>query len=175
MSENHHFDEKVLIPESEPAQAPPASGSEPKKKRGRIENLTRGSRKGIPNKIPREVTLDVLKSFDKLGRHKYLMKIANGTASDRAAYIGLLGRVLPKETRGTIDHSVTVTLSWDMSGRSVARTIDGDSTSPSDIPKMLSNQDVTDAEIVESDGRTPMGHQNEPVTLVKDVDHDAQR
>ena len=51
---------------------------------------------------------DLLDSFDRLGRVQYLIKMGNGTQGDRAAYMALLGKLLPLEVAGSLDASLTV-------------------------------------------------------------------
>ena len=86
-----------------------------------------GRPKGSQNKTTRIIKDAVLDSFDRLGRCEYLVKLANGTASDRAAYMTLLGRVLPNVIEGDVDHKVRVELGW-LSGRAIAQA-----AAPSDL------------------------------------------
>ena len=80
-----------------------------------------GRPKGSQNKSTKIIKDAVLDSFDRLGRCEYLVKLANGTASDRAAYMTLLGRVLPSVIEGDVDHKVRVELGW-LQGRAIAQS-----------------------------------------------------
>ena len=74
-------------------------------------NLRRGPGKGRPkgakNKVPLKLADEILKSFEDLGGAKYLEKLAkSGHATDRAAYVSILSRVLPKEVNASVKHSL---------------------------------------------------------------------
>ena len=64
-------------------------------------NLTGGSRKGIPNKISGDVKAMILAALDKAGGVDYLLKRAE---DNPAAFMSLLGRVLPMTVSGDPDN-----------------------------------------------------------------------
>jgi len=129
----------------------PASDPEPKNKGGRP--------KGSLNRTTRIIKDAVLDSFDRLGRCEYLVKMANGTASDRAAYMTLLGRVLPNVIEGDVDHKVRVELGW-LSGRSIGQS---DMQSVGHGQQRQINHDVIDAEPIgaANSGQEPVHEQGE--------------
>lgn len=128
-------------------------------KRGNVANLTnkgKGRKPGAKNRNT-ELKEAVLKAFDKVGGYKYLVRIANGTASDRAAFINLVGKVMPKEVNGTINHNVIPQLPW-LSQRMVDKVNPLDAESLGTAGKSLTHQDVVEGEIVQRVDGVPMGH-----------------
>ena len=63
----------------------------------------------------------VLKAFDTVGGPEYLVKLANGTQSDRAAFVGLVSKVLPTQINANVEGGVQVQLSW-LGSRSIGTT-----------------------------------------------------
>ena len=116
-----------------------------------------GRKKGQVNRVTKDVKEAVLKAFDKAGGHKYLLKLANGTASDRAAFMNLVGKVMPKEVNGTINHNVIPQLPW-LSQRMVDKANPQDAESLGTAGKSLTHQDVVDGEIITPAAGIPMGH-----------------
>lgn len=73
--------------------------------------LPRGRPKGVRNQVT--ILRDaVLKAFDKAGGVDYLVKLANGTQSDRAAFTGLLAKVLPTQINANVDGGILLELAW---------------------------------------------------------------
>ena len=64
----------------------------------------------------------VLKAFDTVGGPEYLVKLANGTQSDRAAFVGLVSKVLPTQINANVEGGVQVQLSW-LGQRSIGTTV----------------------------------------------------
>lgn len=64
----------------------------------------------------------VLEAFDQVGGAQYLAKLAQGTSSDRAAFVGLVAKVLPTQINASVDGGIQVQLSW-LSGRSIGTTL----------------------------------------------------
>lgn len=62
-----------------------------------LKNLTGGSRKGIPNKITRDVKEMVLTALHHAGGAEYLFTQA---FDNPKAFLALVGRVLPMEVSG---------------------------------------------------------------------------
>ena len=63
----------------------------------------------------------VLKAFDTVGGPEYLVRLANGTQSDRAAFVGLVSKVLPTQINANVEGGIQVQLSW-LGGRSIGTT-----------------------------------------------------
>lgn len=63
----------------------------------------------------------VLEAFDQVGGAQYLAKLAQGTSSDRAAFVGLVSKVLPTQINANVEGGIQVQLSW-LSGRSIGTT-----------------------------------------------------
>jgi len=122
------------------AQKPSHESGQQKNKGGRP--------KGSQNKTTRIIKDAVLDSFDRLGRCEYLVKLANGTASDRAAYMTLLGRVLPNVIEGDVDHKVRVELGW-LQGRAIAQS------APSDLQSL--GHDPDSRATIDAEDITPKG------------------
>lgn len=103
-----------------------------------------GRPKGVPNKITRTFKAAAEEAFEKGGGVDWLVKLMNGTASDRAAVLNLYGRLIPHQLVGQVDHKVKVELSW-LGGRNIGKTV-LDMESSASQPKALTNQDVTDVD-----------------------------
>ena len=102
-----------------------------------------GRPKGVPNKLTRTFKAAAEEAFEKGGGVEWLVKLMHGTASDRAAVLGLYGRLIPHQLVGQVDHKVKVELSW-LGARNIGKTVI-DMQSPANQPKALANQDITDA------------------------------
>ena len=68
-------------------------GSKPGERRG-------GRKKGTPNKVSSKIKDMVLEALDELGGKDYLVEQAK---KNPAAYMGLLGKILPTQLTGTDD------------------------------------------------------------------------
>jgi hypothetical protein len=80
-----------------------------------------GRPKGSVPKAVKTIRDAVLEAFDQVGGVAYLAKLASGTQSDRAAFVGLVAKVLPTQINATVDGGIQVQLSW-LSGRSIGTT-----------------------------------------------------
>jgi hypothetical protein len=100
-----------------------------------------GRQKGQVNKLTKTFKAAAEAAFEKGGGVDWLVKMMNGTASDRAAVLGLFGRLIPHQLVGQVDHKVKVELSW-LGGRSIGKVIDMQSPAPDQ--KAIEHQDVTD-------------------------------
>lgn len=67
-----------------------------------------GSRKGIPNKFTAELKGMILHALDEAGGVEYLVKQAN--QRNPAAFMALLGKVLPMTVVGDADSPLTITV-----------------------------------------------------------------
>jgi hypothetical protein len=70
-----------------------------------------GSRKGIPNKITGELKTMILEALDEAGGVSYLKARAKDPRH-AAAFLGLIGKVLPMTIAGDPDKPVKVEFSW---------------------------------------------------------------
>ena len=138
-----------MAPKVKETAAQTSSGVSNSSKLSPASNLKRtagpGRPKGSQNKSTKIIKDAVLDSFDRLGRCEYLVKLANGTASDRAAYMTLLGRVLPSVIEGDVDHKVRVELGW-LSGRAIAQAAPSDLQSdgiPHENRATIDYEDIT--------------------------------
>ena len=64
----------------------------------------------------------VLEAFDQVGGAQYLAKLAEGTSSDRAAFVGLVSKVLPTQINANVEGGVQVQLSW-LGTRQIGTTV----------------------------------------------------
>jgi len=65
------------------------------------QNLTGGSRKGVPNKVTSDVKSMILGALQKAGGEAYLLERANDPKT-ATAFMALVGRVLPKEIKADV-------------------------------------------------------------------------
>jgi hypothetical protein len=75
---------------------------------------------GVRNKLT-NLRDAVLEAFDQVGGAQYLAKLAQGTTSDRAAFVGLVAKVLPTQVNATVDGGIQVHLSW-LGARNIGQT-----------------------------------------------------
>ena len=66
---------------------------------------------GVRNKLT-NLREAVLEAFDTVGGPEYLVKLAQGTQSDRAAFVGLVSKVLPTQINANVEGGIQVQLSW---------------------------------------------------------------
>lgn len=70
---------------------------------------------GRPRNVKNRLTNlreSVLAAFDQVGGTEYLARLANGTQSDRAAFVGLVSKVLPTQINANVEGGIQVQLSW---------------------------------------------------------------
>lgn len=79
-----------------------------------------GRPKGVRNKLT-NLREAVLEAFDQVGGVQYLARLAEGTQSDRAAFVGLVSKVLPTQINANVEGGIQVQLSW-LSARSIGTT-----------------------------------------------------
>lgn len=80
-----------------------------------------GRPKNVKNKLT-NLRDAVLEAFDQVGGAEYLAKLANGTSSDRAAFVGLVSKVLPTQVNANVEGGVQIQLSW-LGSRSIGTTM----------------------------------------------------
>jgi len=115
-----------------------------------------GRPKGVPNKITRTFKAAAEKAFEKGGGVDWLVKMMNGTASDRAAVLQLYGRLIPAQLQGEVNHSVKVQLTF-AQGRNIAPNLPSDTQSAGGRQIPHDNQDVIDVEPIQRDSRCGEG------------------
>jgi hypothetical protein len=79
-----------------------------------------GRPKGVRNKLT-NLRDAVIEAFDRVGGADYLVKLANGTQSDRTAFVSLMNKVLPTQVQANVEGGVKLELSW-LSARSIGTT-----------------------------------------------------
>ena len=70
---------------------------------------TGGRQKGTPNKVTAELKDMILQALDNAGGVEYLQKQAN---DNPAAFLTLVGKVLPMQITGENDGPVKLEISW---------------------------------------------------------------
>ena len=80
-----------------------------------------GRPKGVKNRLT-NLREAVLEAFDTVGGPEYLVKLANGTQSDRAAFVSLVSKVLPTQVNANVEGGVQIQLSW-LGSRSIGTTM----------------------------------------------------
>ena len=94
------------------------SGSEPEPDKREnlppayVDAIGKGRPKGQPNRLTKTMKEAIEKAFDNVGGAAYLEKMANGTATDRQAFMALIGRLLPMQVNSNIDQRIRVELPW---------------------------------------------------------------
>lgn len=66
---------------------------------------------GVKNKLT-NLRDAVLQAFDMAGGAEYLYQLSQGTQSDRAAFVGLMSKVLPTQINANVEGGIQVQLSW---------------------------------------------------------------
>lgn len=79
-----------------------------------------GRPKGVRNKLT-NLREAVLEAFDTVGGPEYLVRLAQGTQSDRAAFVGLVSKVLPTQINANVEGGIQVQLSW-LGARNIGAT-----------------------------------------------------
>ena len=79
-----------------------------------------GRPKGVKNKLT-NLRDAVLEAFDTVGGAEYLVRLANGTQSDRAAFISVVNKVLPSQISANVEGGIKLELSW-LGSRSIGTT-----------------------------------------------------
>lgn len=106
-----------------------AEGEKPKQKEKKLAVSPRsgavlGPGPGRPPGVKTKLTNlreAVLEAFDQVGGAQYLAKLAQGNSSDRAAFVGLVSKVLPTQINANVEGGIQVQLSW-LGSRSIGTT-----------------------------------------------------
>lgn len=80
-----------------------------------------GRAKGVKNRMT-NLRDAVLEAFDAVGGAAYLAQLAQGTSSDRAAFVGLVSKVLPTQINAQVEGGVQIQLSW-LGARQIGTTV----------------------------------------------------
>lgn len=80
-----------------------------------------GRTPGVKNRLT-NLRDAVLEAFDQVGGPAYLAQLAQGNSSDRAAFVGLVSKVLPTQINANVEGGVQVQLSW-LGSRSIGTTV----------------------------------------------------
>lgn len=80
-----------------------------------------GRPKGVKNRLT-NLRDAVLEAFDTVGGPAYLVQLAQGTQSDRAAFVGLVSKVLPTQVQAQVEGGVQIQLSW-LGSRQIGTTV----------------------------------------------------
>lgn len=108
---------QAAMPDAQVADTPLPAGLEnkpetPKKRRVGDGTPGPGRPKGSVPKVVKTVREAVMEAFHQVGGAAYLVRLAEGTQSDRAAFTSLLNKVLPTQLNANIDGAVKLELSW---------------------------------------------------------------
>lgn len=88
------------------------TSAEPPKRRVGDGTPGPGRPKGSVPKVTKTIRDAVMQAFDEVGGPAYLVRLANGTQSDRAAFTSLLNKVLPTQINANVEGGIQVQLSW---------------------------------------------------------------
>lgn len=80
-----------------------------------------GRPKNVKNRLT-NLREAVLEAFDTVGGPAYLVQLAQGTQSDRAAFVGLVSKVLPTQVNAQVEGGVQIQLSW-LGSRQIGTTV----------------------------------------------------
>lgn len=96
----------VSVKNAKPERRPPPPG-----KGGVVLPPGTGRPRGVRNKLT-NLRDAVIQAFDQVGGVQYLVQLANGTQSDRAAFCGLMSKVLPTQINANVDGGIRLELGW---------------------------------------------------------------
>lgn len=107
---------KAMLYAGSGSEPEPESPADKRQNNGQNEAFKKhvggGRPKGQPNRLTRTMKEAIEKAFDNVGGPAYLEKMANGTATDRQAFMALIGRLLPMQVNSNIDQRIRVELPW---------------------------------------------------------------
>lgn len=138
-----------------------SGGEEEKKKPSPIlrfgDKIARGRPKGVKNKIPKRAQEAIEAAFWEGGGVEWLVGLMHGTASDRAVFANLYGRLLPLQVNSNIDQKIRIEAPW-LFERNIGKTSSSDNESVANAGKALPDQRVTDGEFVEVSRSKTIGY-----------------
>lgn len=120
-------DESIEIPTLVPANKDnEKAGNEGKRagvspRNGAVLPQGTGRPAGVKNKLT-NLREAVLEAFDEVGGAQYLARLAQGSSSDRAAFVGLVSKVLPTQINANVEGGIQVQLSW-LGQRNIGTTV----------------------------------------------------
>jgi len=94
-----------------------------------------GRPKGVRNKLT-NLRDAVIEAFDQVGGAQYLARLAEGTSSDRAAFVSLVSKVLPTQINAQVEGGVQIQLSW-LAARQIGTTV---AQSPEQVTQVVDLQ-----------------------------------
>jgi len=116
--------EKLAAAQDKPkrAQNGETEGAEPPRAVSPLNGapVPAGRPAGVKNKLT-NLRDAVLEAFDQVGGAEYLAKLAQGSSSDRAAFVGLVSKVLPTQINANVEGGIQVQLSW-LGARNIGAT-----------------------------------------------------
>lgn len=95
----------------------------------------KGRPPGVKNKLT-NLRDAVLEAFEQVGGAQYLAQLAQGTSSDRAAFVGLVSKVLPTQVQAQVEGGVQIQLSW-LAARQIGTTV---AQSPEQVTQVVDLQ-----------------------------------
>lgn len=96
---------------------PQVNKNSEKTQKGGLQGAGPGRPKGVRNKLT-NLRDAVIEAFDRVGGADYLVRLAEGTQSDRAAFVSLMNKVLPTQVNAQVDGGIKLELSW-LSARAI--------------------------------------------------------
>lgn len=116
-----------------------------------------GRPRGVRNKLT-NLRDAVIEAFDKVGGVEYLVRLANGTQSDRAAFTSLMNKVLPTQINQQVEGGIRLELTW-LGGRQIGATqaqIESQHTQALDLERDSDGRyRIKDQQHAEEGGDTP--------------------
>lgn len=103
--------------------------------RGGLTGAGPGRPKNVKNRLT-NLRDAVLEAFDQVGGAQYLARLAEGTSSDRAAFVSLVSKVLPTQINAQVEGGVQIQLSW-LAARQIGTTV---AQSPEQVTQVVDLQ-----------------------------------
>jgi hypothetical protein len=110
----------TLVPPHKEGEKPAQNGKKQARSPLNGAPVPAGRPAGVRNKLT-NLRDAVLEAFDTVGGAAYLVRLAEGTQSDRAAFTSLVAKVLPTQINQNVEGGIKLELSW-LGGRSIGTT-----------------------------------------------------
>jgi len=110
----------TLVPPHKEGEKPAQNGKKQARSPLNGAPVPPGRPAGVRNKLT-NLRDAVLEAFDTVGGAEYLVRLAEGTQSDRAAFTSLVAKVLPTQINQNVEGGIKLELSW-LGGRSIGTT-----------------------------------------------------